>query len=163
MFGLGVVWAAIWTPIGAGIVSVRHLARGLGFPPWSLLVPVLLDGVRNGFLAGFLFGGGLALAYRSRTFADLRPGVIGVIGAVAGMLLPAGTLMSMSMKGYLAGSAPAVLLILGFAGALGAATAVGSLRMARAAPPEVGSGDPAGPLDTTVDPVRSRMRLRDGV
>lgn len=140
MFGLGGFWAAIWAPIGAGIFVIQSLARGSGVPPWDVLVPLLFAGARNGFLGGFLFAGGLALAYRSRTFADLRPGVLGAIGAVAGMLLPAGSLISISMKGYLPLAWPAFALIFGFAGALGAATAVGSLRMAQAAPPELESG-----------------------
>jgi hypothetical protein len=142
MVGLGAVWAVIWTPIGAGIFLLQYLAKGWGLPPWEMLAPILLDGAKNGFLAGFLFAGGLGLAYRSRTFADLRPGVIGAIGAVAGMLLPAATMMAASRNGWFTTPVLAIALALAFGGALGAATAIGSLKMAQAAPPEVGSGAP---------------------
>jgi hypothetical protein len=141
MLGLGATWAVIWTPIGAGIFAIQFLTRGQGFPPLELLVPVLLDGARNGFLGGFLFAAGLGFAYRSRTFADLRPRVIGAIGALAGMLLPAGTMLAAAMSGSIAPPALIVGLALGFGGALGAATAIGSLKLAQAAPTEVGSGD----------------------
>ena len=147
MFGLGALWAAIWTPIGAGILVIQSLAGGSGLPPWSLFVPILLAGAKNGFLAGFLFAGGLGLAYRSRTFADLRPGVIGAIGAAAGMLLPAGAMMAASLSDHFAPPALIVALLLGFGGALGAATAVGSLRMAQAAPPELESGSSGRALE----------------
>jgi hypothetical protein len=70
------------------------LASGFGPPPLDLLLVLVLSGARNGFLAGFLFAAGLGLLYRSRGFADLRPMGMGIIGAVAGMLLPAGAIIS---------------------------------------------------------------------
>ena len=146
MFGLGAVWAVIWTPIGAGIFVIQSLARGWGLPPLDLLVPILLGGAKSGFLAGFLFAGARGFAYRRRAFADLRPGTIGAIGAGAGMLLPTGTMLAASLAGSFAPPAPVIALALGFGGALGAATAIGSLKLAQAAPTEVGSGDSGNAL-----------------
>lgn len=141
MLGLGLVWAVVWTPTGAGIFIVQYLATGSGFPPWSLLAPILLTGARDGFLAGFLFAGGMSLAFRNRTVAELRPVPFGVIGALAGMVLPLMAIATAGMAAYLL-TTRVVVAMFGFAGVLGAATAIGSLKLAQAAPPGIEDGDP---------------------
>ena len=141
MVGLGVLWALVWTPIGLGVTLVQFLVSGYGLPPGGLLAALVVSGARNGFLAGFLFAGGLGVAYRGRGFADLTPGALAVIGAAAGMLLPAGTMVSVALSGF---PLPAWIMagIVAFGGGLGAATGVASLKLAQAAPPEVTAGTP---------------------
>lgn len=137
MVGLGVIWAALWTPIGVGIVALQWLVSGYGLPPLDLVALLVVSGAKNGFLAGAVFAGGLGLAYRSRGFADLSPGVLGLLGGAAGMMLPAGAMIATAVTGYFAPSMLTVVMSLGLGGALGAVTAVGSLKMAQAAPREL--------------------------
>ena len=137
MIGLGVAWAVVWTPIGIGMSVAQWLAGGFGLPPLELVATLVLSGVKNGFIAGFLFSGGLGLVCRNRTFDQLRPEVVCAIGAVAGTLLPAATMVSVAMAGYFVPPPIAIALALGFGGALGAATAIGSLKVAQAAPAEL--------------------------
>lgn len=140
MFGLGAIWAVIWTPIGLGIVLVQMRVAGLWPPPQGILLPLTLSGAKNGFLAGFLFAGALGLVYRRRDFAALRAGPMGVIGGLVGMLLPAGTMIATALAGSFVPPPLTVAMALGFGGALGAATAIGSLKLAQAAPTELGAG-----------------------
>lgn len=137
MLGLGAIWAVIWTPIGLGIVLTQMRVAGLWPPPEGILLPLALSGARNGFLAGFLFAAGLGLAYRRRDFAELRPAATGLIGAIAGMLLPAFAMVAIARSGSFVPPPLTVAMSLGFGGALGAATAVGSLKLAQAAPSEL--------------------------
>ena len=146
MCGLGALWGALWAPIGVAMTLVQLMLVGYGWPSWSLLGFLLLDGVRNGFIAGFLFAGGLGVAFRDKSFADLRTGAIAAVGALAGVVLPAGSMAGMAAAGYFVPAPITVALTLLFGAGMGAATAVGSLKIAQAAPDRVAPGDPSAGL-----------------
>lgn len=141
MFGIGVFWAVVWAPIGLAMATIQLFTSGFGLPTAALAVGVLKSGLMNGFATGFLFSGGLSLVYRRRSFADIRPSVIAGIGALAGAIPPLGV-MSVTLA-WSAFSIPlaAIVMAIGFGGSLGAATALGALKLAQAAPPPVGGAD----------------------
>jgi hypothetical protein len=168
MVGLGALWALVWTPIGLGITLIQFLTSGFGLPPAELIVALAVSGARNGFLAGFLFAGGLGIAYRGRGFADLSPKAFAAIGAVAGMLLPAGTMLSLALSGWVP-PVWAMTGIVAFGGGLGAATAVASLKLAQAAPTEIGAAasppglEPQGHASAPTSPSpRPQELIRNG-
>ena len=134
MVGIGALWAAVWAPLGLGIATAQLLSSGFGLPPADLVLALLVSGLQNGFAAGFLFSGGLGLVYRHRSFDDIRLGAAGAVGAVAGILVPAGSIAVMAMSGFALIQAWSVFTALAFGGAVGAATAIGSLKVAQAAP-----------------------------
>jgi hypothetical protein len=123
------------------MATVQLLSSGFGLPPVELAVGLLTSGLMNGFATGFLFSGGLSLVYRRRSFADIRPSVIAGIGALAGMIPPLAA-MSLTLA-WTAFSIPllAIVMAIGFGGSLGAATALGALKLAQSAPASIGGRD----------------------
>ena len=141
MFGIGVFWAVVWAPIGLAMATIQLLSSGFGLPPVELAVGLLMSGLMNGFATGFLFSGGLGFVYRRRSFADIRPSVIAGIGALAGVIPPLGTMSVTLAWGAFSIPLVAIMIAIGFGGSLGAATALGALKLAQAAPDSVGGGD----------------------
>jgi hypothetical protein len=134
MFGIGVLWAAIWAPLGLVLTTIQFLAVGVGLPPVNFVVPLLISGLLNGFATGFLFSGALSLLYRRRTFDQIRVPAVGLVGALVGVILPAATILPLVIGQGMLVPIWSLLIAATFSGGLGAATAVGLLKVAQAAP-----------------------------
>lgn len=129
--GMGLTWAAGWAPIGALVGSVLHMVLPGG--PLGLGSVIALNAVSFaalGFVGGTAFAGVLRLAERNSRFHELSLPRFSGWGAVGGAVL-GGVAATAGMWGGGFG-----LLGVGMIGAatlLGAASAAGTLALARAA------------------------------
>ena len=130
LLGMGVTWAVAWVPLTVGIGVIERLVAGSTLPTVAELLAAAVTGLQSGFIAGVLFGAGLGLVYGNRVLGKLRPGSMGVLGGVGGILLAAVTLGPAAVAGAL--PATAVILVTTYCGIFGAASAVGSVKLAQA-------------------------------
>src|SRR5215217_5396114 len=96
-FGIAVVWAVAWMPLGVLLALYRYCCSGpMTFDaPMPRFLLLRLVGYAAGLwlvggaLAGLLFAAVLAFAERGRTIADLRLGRTVLWGAFGAAILPA--------------------------------------------------------------------------
>ena len=138
LLGMGVVWALAWVPLTVGIGVIERLVAGSGLPTLAELFTYAATGLQSGFIAGVLFGAGLSLVYGNRLLRKLRPGSMGVLGGVGGVLLAVATLGPAVVAGMLP-PIPAILVTT-YCGIFGAASAVGSVKLAQANKGQLKSG-----------------------
>lgn len=129
--GMGLTWAAAWTPVGAILGSVLGITLG---GPLGLGDVILLNagtfGVL-GFIGGTIFSSVLRVAEGRRRFDELSLPRFAALGALGGLMLGA-----LAVVGGLWGAGIGTLLgvaVTGVATLLGAGSAAGSLAMARQA------------------------------
>lgn len=144
--GMGLTWAAGWTPVG--VVVGLIMGFGAGLPTGSLVGVWVVTLATLGFLGGTIFSSVLRLAEGRRRFDELSLPRFGAVGAVGGLLL--GVLaVTAGLVG--AGFGPGLwvrdAVIIGTATLLSGASAAGSLVLARMADgtellePGAGAGD----------------------
>jgi hypothetical protein len=129
--GLGLTWAAGWAPIGAGVGVALHVA--IPGAPVSLGTVVALNATTFavlGFVGGTIFAGILGLTGGHRRFEELRIRGSAAWGAIGGALLGSIAVMA-DLWGAGFGLIGAGMM--GAAALLGAASAAGSLALARSA------------------------------
>jgi len=145
--GNGVVWAGAWIVAKVALLGAAAVAFGFT-PPWAVWPSVVGSAAATGFISGVLFSGALALVNRRRSLSEIRPFRAGLIGLAAGTTPPVVQLAMAAALGFaLPPSAIALSLGIGLVvgGGLGAATAVGSLRLAQSAErKELSGGEPLG-------------------
>lgn len=126
--GIGLTWAAGWTPIGAitGAVTAMNLNLALGevATNYAIMFGVL------GFVGGALFSMLLSLADGRRTFEQLSLPRFVLLGAAGGLAL-GGLAVGAGLLGV--GATMIGVVIAGASTLLGAASAAGTLAIARAA------------------------------
>ncbi len=127
--GLGLTWAAGWAPVGAvvGLVIGTSGVVPAGIGLWSVVQGNTLTFAALGFVGGSLFSGVLTLIEGRRRFDQLSLPRFASWGAVGGITL-GGLASALMMWGP-----GLVALKLGAAMLLGAASAAGSLTLARKA------------------------------
>ena len=155
--GLGVVWAVVW--------AVVAVAVGLAIDPdgsMDEMWPAI--GAYPGFLGGVLFSAVLAVAARRRRLHELSLPRVAAWGAAAGLVV--GTIPF--LVGEPSTEVPLPLLALAVVGSitvLGAASAAGSLAIARKGAPRAlpGEGSPVAEIERTGDdaPVPAAERELD--
>lgn len=129
--GMGLTWAAGWLPVGAVLGAVVGVS--VGAPVGAVAVLWLKTFGVLGFLGGAIFSVVLRVAERAHRFEDLSLPRFTVWGAVGGLLL-GGVCVAGGLLG--AGWSSAIgMTILSVATLLGAASAVGTLAIARAGQP----------------------------
>jgi hypothetical protein len=124
-------WAAGWAPIGAVVGVVLHVV--IPGAPVSLGTVVALNATTFavlGFVGGTIFAGILGLTGGQRRFEELRIAGFAAGGAIGGTLLGSVAVMA-DLWG--AGFGPIGAGMMGAAALLGAASAAGSLALARSA------------------------------
>lgn len=127
--GLGLTWAAGWAPIGAVVGVVLHVV--IPGAPVSLGTVVALNATTFavlGFVGGTIFAGILGLTGGQRRFEELRMAGFAAWGAIGGTLLGSVAVMA-DLWGAGFGLIGAGMM--GAAALLGAASAAGSLALAR--------------------------------
>jgi len=140
--GMGLTWATGWGFVG-GLLGVLLVAVGGG--------PVIaLDFLLNSALAGFILGGSfsvvLAMEGRDRAFHEISLLRFTIWGAVGGLLVSAPLVLgTVGVGGWLAG--PKLLVAASALAGLGAASAAGTLALARRADPLLESGEGVGLLE----------------
>lgn len=124
---IGALWAGVWFTVG--MVLLLIVGFGAADVPFPLFFGFL------GFLAGAIFSGVLGLIERRRSFGQLSLPRIAGWGGLGGILLAV-------IVTLLAGPGPELTVILPVFGLAGAASAAGTLALARraGAPRQVGRG-----------------------
>ena len=149
--GTALTWAVAWAVAGVAIVAFMYVWVGDGwpdeFPFWEFARVYPLRLGLYGLMSGTLFAGALATIHRRRALGELKPAWVGLWGGLAGFLISAGGLgiAVASAGGLPLGPVPVGALLLGLAtifGGLGAATAVGTIMLAKAGAKEIESSDP---------------------
>ena len=120
--GTAVTWAVGWAVVGMALSILGGVAPLSG----------IILGAMSGFWSGGAFAVVLGVMERKRTLADLRIPRIIFWGAVAGMVPPATSLLAVGLGGEYV-PVPAILLIVGTTGVLGAGCSAGSLLLVRRA------------------------------
>lgn len=133
--GVGLAWAAAW--FGAGMILLAIIGLGAADVPFPLFFGFL------GFIAGAAFSGILAMVERHRRFDQMSVPRFAAWGAVGGMALS-------GAMALVSGSAADFLGLSVVFGTAGAASAGGSLALARrgaerALPASVGEDEDVGP------------------
>ena len=124
---MGLTWAVGWAPIGALVGST--IGALLGLPVLGFAVNYAeLFGVM-GFIGGTMFSTVVRIADGGRRFDELSLPRFGLWGATGGMVLGA-LAVGINIVG-LGGITPLTLAVVGAAGLLGAASAAGTLVLAR--------------------------------
>jgi hypothetical protein len=129
--GMGLAWAASWTPIGAAVDAVLHYV--LPGTPISLGSAVILNATTFaalGFVGGTIFSTVLRLAEGRHRFDELSMARFVAWGAVGGLLL-GGTAVATGLWGASLGPLGASMIAV--ATILAAGSAAGSLALARQA------------------------------
>jgi len=122
--GMGLTWAAAWFGFGA-VIGLVFFGVGVNA---ELFADALVFAV-IGFIGGTTFSGVLGLTEGRRRFDELSLPRFAAWGAAGGLLVTMLLLMLSTGAAY----APPTALILGVAALLGAASAAGSLALARRA------------------------------
>ncbi|MGD2069136.1 MAG: hypothetical protein PVI57_10725 [Gemmatimonadota bacterium] len=149
--GMGLTWAVAW--FAAGIILLLVAGVGAADVPFPLLFGAF------GFLAGAVFSGVLGLVEGRRRFDQMSISRFAGWGAVGGLLLS----VIFALVAVLAGDATPDLLVLGAVFALsGAASAAGSLAIARRAEREsLGAGADADEVGLTGGEARELLGRED--
>jgi hypothetical protein len=129
--GMGITWALGWTPIGALAGATLAVVFGPGIPLfWAMKLNAVVFGVL-GLIGGTIFSTVLRLTEGRRTFDELTLPRFTLWGALGGVVL-GGVTVALGLWG--AGNLPGVAAMLtGITTVLGAASAAGTLAIARAA------------------------------
>ena len=137
---LAVLWGCGWALTGVALGAYRalfgrpHLIASMDFVIRNALITGTALGIA-GAVAGMSFAGLLARAGRRRTLDELTAGSVARWGAAAGVLLPTGVFLI-----ALAGGAPVVIatrfiiIAATVTAGVGAASAVGTLKLAQRQP-----------------------------
>lgn len=140
--GTGVTWALVWAPI-AVLIGLLVDPDGSMDEMWVMI------GALPGFLGGVVFSVVLAIAARRRRLGDLSISRVALWGAAAGLLVGSVPFMI----GEPTSDRPEWLLatvVIGSITLLSAASAAGSLALARRAEQEaLGAGAAAGEVGRT--------------
>ena len=121
---MGLTWAVTWAPIGILIGMIVD-------PDGKMDEPWIMVGTLPGFLSGVVFSVILGIAARHRRFSELSLPGFTAGGAAAGLVLGLFPFIAGDMNPSLPFWFPAV--VVGSITALGAASAAGSLALARKA------------------------------
>ena len=121
---MGLTWAVVWAPVGVLIGMVVD-------PDGSMDEPWILVGTMPGFLGGVVFSTVLAIAARRRRFDELSLPRFTAWGAAAGLLVGALPFVLGDAAATLPAWFPA--MVVGSIALLSAASAAGSLALARRA------------------------------
>ncbi len=129
---MGLTWAAGWAPVGLLIGLVmggnRHIPDGFPLDDWLMPLAAL------GFAGGAIFSTVLRIAAGRRSFDQLSLPRFGAWGAVGGLMLGGVAVVAWSLD---AGFGPVIwsraAAMIGSASLLSAASASGSLALARRA------------------------------
>ncbi|GMV07993.1 MAG: hypothetical protein AMXMBFR53_42680 [Gemmatimonadota bacterium] len=158
--GMGLTWAVAWAPIGAVLGGVLRLllpATPVGF--LSVVATNAVSFAVLGFVGGAVFSGILRLAEGNRRFDQLSLPRFAIWGAVGGLALGAAAATAGLWGG---GFGLLGMGMMGAATVLGAASAAGTLAVARSAESRELSG-PAGEVrDTGLTPSERRDLLGPG-
>ncbi len=130
--GMGVTWAIGWAPVGLliGLILGGNRSVPDGFPADDWLVPFAI----LGFFGGTIFSGVLRLAEGRRRFDELSLPRFGALGGLGGMVLGFIAVAAWQLDaGFGPVVWPAAAVIVGSASLLSAASASGSLALARRA------------------------------
>lgn len=125
-FGMGLTWAAGWGFVGGLVELALNIFPNLPLPFIDMWIQTLAI---PGFLGGLAFSTILRLGGRRRRFDELSLARFGVWGAAGGLAVGAFAVV------LLGGGMPqaAVLAVVGTTSLLGAASAAGTLALARMA------------------------------
>ncbi len=123
---MGLTWAVVWAPFGvlAGFIVDRDGAMD---EPWIII------GALPGFLCGVIFSIVLALTERRRSVEELSPARVALWGAAGGFLLMALNALPLGTPNTEHLFWRARFVIMGGVTLLSAASAAGSLLLARMA------------------------------
>ena len=132
VLGTAAAWSLAWVPLTLATWSITAALFGSG-PPWQYWPTILIGAAVRGAISGAAFATVLAVAGRRRTFESLRLRDMALWGAVGGIVAPAITLGAIAVTSASAIPALTMGLGLGFASALGAVSATGTLWVARRA------------------------------
>ncbi len=147
--GIALTWAVTWAVAGVALVAVIYVSVDPWpdeIPFWELarVFPFRLG--LYGLMSGALFSGALATIHRRRALGELKPAWVGLWGGLAGFLISIGGLgIAVASAGGIPSGEPVGALLLGASlifGGLGAATAVGTIMLAKAGAKEIESSDP---------------------
>ncbi len=132
-FGNALTWAGAWALGGLGLATFIYVVGpGLdGLPFWEIAPVLVFRAGVWGFVSGALFSGALAAFHRRRTLKELKPGVMALWGAAAGLLIPSVVVGARVVTGAWPLSAELVGSLLFIFGGLGTVTAAGSILLAR--------------------------------
>lgn len=141
---MGLTWGLIWAPAGVLIGMVVD-------PDGAMDEPWIAIGAYPGFLCGVVFSAVLIIAARHRRFEELSLSRFAAWGALAGVLV---ALLPIAAAVADTGRAPWLLggVLIGALTVLGAASAAGSLALARKAEQRALGGASAGFDDLTRTP-----------
>lgn len=131
----GVVWAFGWALTALGITIVLRIGGGPRMPSFvdSAITSVGVGGTL-GFLAGITFSLALTLVFRNRSLHDVSVLWFSLAGAAVSALLLPGMFFLPSLLSGSIESAAAVIISFIVAAAVGGATALGMIKLAKAAP-----------------------------
>ena len=127
--GTGMVWAGLWA--GVGLVFRFGVSLFAGIPMMGLLPAVIGWGV-SGFLAGAGFASVLTTMERKTTFEELSLVRVGAWGASGAFLASFLVMILMGVIGFI--GIGWALFQGGVAAFLGAASAVGTTKLAKSVP-----------------------------
>ena len=139
--GTALTWALGWTPIGAAWAAYVWLSVRDALPPgaepslFRVLAVVVGAWALSGAASGAVFAGVLALAERRRRLEELPVSRVALWGALGGLAVPAAVFVALRVVyGVNAVYLSALLSSAAVSLSLGAASAAGTLLLARRAP-----------------------------
>ena len=150
VLGTAAAWSLAWIPLTLATWSITA-AFSSHVPSLQQWGPIVIGAMVRGAISGAAFATVLAIAGRRHTFTSLRSRDMLLWGAVGGIVAPAITL------GVIATTTTHVIPVLtmglglGFASALGAVSAAGTLWVARRAPELVSPTAPAAQLNAPAE------------
>lgn len=127
--GMGLTWAAGWSPVGAAVGLGAGVAVG-GVPLGAALVRYVVTFAVLGFLGGTIFAGVVRVAEGRRRFDELSLPRFAMWGATGGFLLG---LLAIAAGVLGPGLSLLDAVIVGVSTLLGTASAAGTLALARRA------------------------------
>ena len=154
--GTALTWAVVWAVGSFASATLLYMTTDaivvLG-PFWEVAPLAALRSGLYGLVGGALFSGALATVHGRRTLGELKPAWMGLWGGVAGLLVFIVVLgvtvasglaipWSLPMFGGLA-------LVASIYGGLGAAIAVGTIRLAQKGTKEIESSDPIPAIEAS--------------
>jgi len=126
-----VLWSAAWIPLGVVLSSVDRLSRGAQVTLGTVAADLPALAI-TGALSGFAFGLVLAATQRHRAFARMSVPRVVAWGIVSALITPL-LIVALTLQWATLGNAAAGFVRLGI---MGAATAAGTIAIARRAPAE---------------------------
>lgn len=130
--GTAMTWAIGWAILAFAGASTAYLFTGDRVHFWGTVFPLSLLAGLSGLIGGMVFSLALGVAYRHRRLGDLSALRMAVWGAGAAVLVPLGVLGAGMVAQVPMESGVVLAAILGL-GALGGATAGGTIKLAQLA------------------------------